>query len=527
MTFSLLDVFLTHDDLLLGIDVGTYALKTSLWSVEGTLLGTMRREYAVQHPHPLWAEQQPCIWWDTLRESTTTLLTQTRCSSNRIQGIGISAYVPPLVALDERGEVLRPAILSFDQRSQSQASRLQQVAGDEIYTIAGNRIAPGAFSLTSMLWMKEVEPHLFDKVHTFVHANGYLVYRLTDVLSMDYSNASMTLLFDIKKRRWSDELCEITGIPLTKLPPTMGSWEVVGDLTSTAAHELALTPGIPVVAGGNDSACSMLGAGVVDLGMTFESIGTSIVLACVTEKPVCDTRVMTRCHVVPKRWFNLAGMSTPGACYRWFRDEFMMHGERTVRDTDNARAHAYIKMDHEAAMSPSGAHGLFFLPYMSGERSPIWNPNARGVLFGLTLSHQRRDILRAILEGGAFAVLDNVEVFHSRGLNLQELRITGGGAESPLWRQIMADVLGCPLYRVSIHETATFGAAILAGCGANVYQDPRKSAQQLVTPYAAEQPDPERHRRYLQYFDLYKQLYENLVSCYDRAQDLEKCVMMK
>lgn len=512
---------MTQNEALLGIDLGTYALKTSLWSIDGSLLGTEWREYTVQHPHPLWAEQHPHIWWHTLRESTMALLTRTQCSPDRIRGIGISAYVPPLVALDAQGEVLRPAILSFDQRSQNQAVHLQQAAGAEIYAIAGNRIAPGAFSLTSMLWMKELEPHLFDKVHTFVHANGYLIYRLTDVLSMDYSNASMTLLFDIQKRQWSPKLCELTGIPLAKLPMTLGSWEVVGDLTSAAAHDLTLTPGIPVVAGGNDSACSMLGAGVVDPGMTFESIGTSIVLAFVTARPVCDARVMTRCHVVPDRWFNLAGMSTPGACYRWFRDEFMRTGERIASDRDE---NVYRKMDDEAATSPPGAHGLLFLPYMSGERSPIWNPNARGVLFGLTLSHQRNDILRAVLEGGAYAVRDNLEVFHSRGLTLQELRITGGGAESPLWRQIMADVLGHPLHRVSIHETATFGAAILAGCGAQIYQDPRQSAQRLVTTYAAEQPDPARHHRYLRYFDLFKQLYTSLRACYDRAPDLEPAI---
>jgi xylulokinase len=509
---------LTQIDALLGIDLGTYALKTSLWGIDGTLLGTVRQEYAVQHPHPLWAEQHPHSWWQTLCDSTKTLLSTTQLTPDQIRGIGISAYVPPLVALDAQGRVLRPAILSFDQRSHKQAVYLQQTAGSDIYEIAGNRIAPGAFSLTSMLWMKEVEPRLFQKVHTFVHANGYLVFRLTGNLSMDYSNASMTLLFDLRKREWSAKLCDLTGIPLAKLPAAMGSWEVVGDLMPDAAHALNLPPGIPVVAGGNDSACSMLGAGVVDPGMTLESIGTSIILAYVTAEPVCDDRLMNRCHVVPDRWFNLAGMSTSGACYRWFRDEFISKEQSPASERDGD---AYAFMDKEAAQSPPGANGLFFLPYMSGERSPIWNPNARGVLFGLTLSHQRRDVLRAVLEGGAFAVRDNLAVFHSRGLNIQELRITGGGANSAVWRQIMADVLGYPLYRLSIQETATFGAAILAGFGANVYQDPRQSAQRLVSANSAEQPDPMRHQFYLRRFNLYQQLYTSLRDCYDLARDIE------
>ncbi len=507
---------MTHIDALLGIDLGTYALKASLWGIDGTLLGTVRREYAVQHPQPLWAEQHPCIWWQTLCDGTKDLVTTTGVARDQIRGLGISAYVPPLVALDAQGQVLRPAILSFDQRSHKQAVRLQQTVGTSIYEIAGNRIAPGAFSLTSMLWMKEVEPQLFKKVHTFVHANGYLVYRLTDILSMDYSNASMTLLFDLHKRKWSSQLCALTDIPLASLPTTMGAWEVVGDLTSQAAHDLTLSPGIPVVAGGNDSACSMLGAGVVDSGMTLESIGTSIILAYVTTEPVCDDRIMTRCHVVPDRWFTLAGMSTPGACYRWFRDEFIQEPRHTLERAGDA----YVSMDEEAAQSPVGANGLLFLPYMSGERSPIWNPNARGVLFGLTLRHQRKDLLRAVLEGGAFVVRDNLNVFHSLGLDIQELRITGGGARSALWRQIMADVLGHPLYRLSVQETATFGAAILAGSGAQIYRDPGQSAQRLVKAYPAEQPDSAPHQYYLRRFKLFKQLYESLVECYDLAQDL-------
>jgi xylulokinase len=250
--------------------------------------------------------------------------------------------------------------------------------------------------------------------------------------------------------------------------------------------------------------------------MTLESIGTSIILAYVTAQPICDDRVMTRCHVVPDRWFNLAGMSTPGACYRWLRDEFMPKEQSpdSERDSD-----AYALMDKEAAQSPPGANGLLFLPYMSGERSPIWNPNARGVLFGLTLSHQRRDVLRAVLEGGAFAVRDNLEVFLSRGLDIQELRITGGGAGSLVWRQIMADVLGYHLYRLSIQETATFGAAILAGSGANIYQDPGQSARRLVTTHSAEQPDPLRHQGYLRRFNLFKQLYASLREYYDLVQN--------
>ncbi len=504
-------------DLLLGIDVGTYNLKTALWRGDGTLVTTCRREYGVQHPHPLWAEQDPATWWDALRATVRDVVGTTAVDPSRIRGIGISAFVPPLVPLDAQGDVLRPAILSFDQRSVEQAARLSREVGREVFAIAGNRLAPGAFSATSMVWIKEQEPQVFAATRTFVHATGYLVYRLTGRLTMDFSNASMTLLFDPAKRRWSEDLCDLIGVPRAKLPAAVGAWDVVGAVTADAGEALGLPGGIPVVAGGNDSTCSMLGAGVVEPGMVLESIGTSIVLAYVTDRPVCDARLMQRCHVVPDRWVTVAGMSTPGAAYRWFRDE-LGAAERAAaqRQTD-----PYLLMDAAAARSPPGARGLLFLPYLSGERSPIWNPKARGVLFGLTLRHTRGDVLRSILEGGAYAVRDNLDVFAERGLPVQAIRITGGGARSSLWRQIMADVLGVPLQTLATVETATLGAAILAGCGAGVYRSPQAAAQRLVRVEAGEAPRPHLHARYEASFALFKQVYDRLLDCYELAHQLE------
>jgi xylulokinase len=505
-------------DLLLGIDVGTYGLKAALWRADGTLVTLCRREYGVHHPHPLWAEQDPTTWWHALKATVTEAVGTAGVEPSCILGIGVSAFIPPLVPVDKRGAVLRPAILSFDQRSVLQAARLSREVGREVFTVAGNRIAPGAFSATSMIWIKEQEPQVFEAAHKFVHANGYLVYRLTGHFSMDFSNASMTLLFDPAERRWSEALCDLIGVPLEKLPAAVGAWDVVGELTSDAADDLGLPRGIPVVAGGNDSACSMLGAGVVEPGMVLESIGTSIVFAYVTDRPVFDARLMNRCHVVPDRWFNLAGMSTPGAAYRWFRDELGAGGTAVAAQL---KTDPYALLDADAAGAPPGARGLMFLPYLSGERSPIWNPNARGVIFGLTLNHTRGDVLRSILEGGAYAVRDNMDVFTTRGLAIQGIRITGGGARSQLWRQIMADVLGVPLTRPATVETATLGAAILAGCGAGVYESPRSAAHRLVRVEDAETPRAKEHALYGQYFELFKMIYDRLLDCYELARHLE------
>ncbi len=505
-------------DLLLGIDVGTYNLKTALWREDGTLVTTCRREYGVRHPHPLWAEQDPATWWNALTATVQEAVRTTAVDPSRICGIGISAFVPPLVPLDAQGRVLRPAVLSFDQRSVPQAARLRHAVGHEVFAIAGNRIAPGAFSATSMVWLKEREPQVFEATHTFVHVNGYLVYRLTGRLTMDYSNASMTLLFNPAKHQWSGDLCDVIGVPRAKLPAAVGAWEVVGTVTADAGEALGLPQGIPVVAGGNDSTCSMLGAGVIEPGMVLESIGTSIVLAYVTDRPVYDARLMNRCHVVPDRWVNVAGMSTPGAAYRWFRDEL---GSAETAVAAQQQTNPYHLMDAAAARSPPGARGLLFLPYLSGERSPIWNPKARGVVFGLTLNHTRGDVLRSILEGGAYAVRDNLDVFTARGFAVQAIRITGGGARSPLWRQIMADVLGVPLFIPSTVETATLGAAILAGCGAGVYRSPQAAAHRLVKVVAGETPRPHLHARYETYFTLFKTIYDRLMDCYELAHQLE------
>jgi len=248
---------LTHTKYLLGVDVGTYGTKTCLFSADGTLVSAARSEYGVSHPQPLWAEQDPEVWWRACIQTTREVMYKAGIDASAVSGIGLSAYVPPLVALDRRGDVLRPDIMSFDQRSLPQAQRLRESAGKEIFKIAGNRVAPGAFSSTSMVWLKEEEPEMFSKVHKFVHANGYIAHRLTGKFSMDYSNASMTLLFDVAKKTWSERLCDMVGVPIEKLPDPVGSWEVVGELTKEAAADLGLGGGecISIVAGGIDLSC--------------------------------------------------------------------------------------------------------------------------------------------------------------------------------------------------------------------------------------------------------------------------------
>jgi len=497
----------------LGIDVGTTKVKAVVFDLEGRVLASRDREYRVLTPKPAWAEQEPSLWWKTLRETVSKLFMKGGLNPQDVRGLGISVLTPALVPVDKRGRALRNAILMIDQRAVAEAEFIRRKVGEErIFEVTGNRIAPGTYTAPSILWIKRNEPEIYKETYKFLHVNGYLVHRMTGEFTTDYTQSSATLLLDIKRRRWSEMVCDSLGIELDKLPEIYPSWEFTGELTRESAHELGLHEGIPVVAGANDTACACIGTGVVDDGMTLESIGTTITLSYITSKPEFDLRVLNRLHAVPDRYILMAAMSTPGAAYRWLRDQFYR----------GKTGEFYRIMDAEAESSPPGAHGLIFMPYLSGERTPIWNPKVRGVLFGLTLTHTRADIARAFLEGGAYCVRDSLQVFKSRNLEISEVRLTGGGAKSPIWRQIMADVLGLPLKIPRVSEASCLGAAILGGTGAHIFSDPTKAAKNLVEVVEGEKPRPDTHKKYRRYYRLFKNLYHNLVELFDELSDLEE-----
>jgi len=502
----------------LGVDVGTLGTKTVVFDAEGHLLGSSSREYGIEIPRPAWAEQDPETWWRAVVETVRVALQKAGVSPGDVRGIGLSVLTPALVPVDRMGRALRRAILMIDQRAVREAGWIEkQIGADRLFEVTGNRAASGAYSAPGMLWIRREEPRVFEETFRFLHADGYIVHRMTGEFSMDYTQASASLLFETGGRKmWSGELCAELGIPPEKLPEVHPSWEVVGELVPEAAGELGLPPGVPVVAGANDTACACVGTGVVEADMTLLSVGTTVTLSHVTDESAFDVRLVNRAHAVPDRWIIMGAMSTPGAAYRWLRDHLYSPGQEGAADAGAT----YSLMDSEAEESPPGANGLIFLPYLSGERTPIWNPHARGLLFGLTLSHTRADILRAFLEGGAYCVRDNLEVLRSRGLKVEEVRIGGGGAKSRLWRQIMADVLGVPLSLPRVTEAAALGAAILAGTGAKVYGDPASAARRLVEVRRAERPR-ELHRRYEGYYWLFKKLYDRVRECYEDLRRLE------
>jgi xylulokinase len=486
---------------LLGVDVGAQSVRVSIFDGHGNVLGSSQIPHAVDRPRRGWAEADPEKWWQALLQGLRTASSLSRGDTGEIQGIGVSNMCPSLVAMDRGGEALRPAILYQDQRSVPQVEAfLSRISLDRVFELSGNRVAPGTYSASSMRWIKDHEPDTFSRTVCFGHANSFLGMRLTNNFGFDWTNASFTGLFETgDSRDWSDTLCEAWGVPRQKLPETLPSWAPVGRVSKRAAQATGLKEGTPVAMGAADTACSALGAGVIEPEQGFDTAGSSDVLAFCVDRPVFDIRFMNRCHSVPDRWLAMGALLSPGAAMSWFRDQILS-------------AERYDLLDKAAEQSGPGANRLIFLPYMQGERSPIWDPMARGVLFGLSLESSRGDLVRAVMEGTAYGLRQNLEIaINELGYSVWEIRLGGGGAKSDLWCQIKADVLNRPLVRLDEEETAVLGAAILGGIAGGVYRDHQEGAKQAsARPTRTFLPNPEMSTTYERIYGIYCDLYPRL-----------------
>lgn len=488
---------------LAGVDVGTTGLKAALFDLQGRVVAEASKPYPVAQPRMNWAEQDAEQWWNAFKEASRQLTA--RVPASAIASIAVDSQCPSLVPVTEDGRPLRNAMLWFDRRSVPEADWIKTAIGEEkVAAIAYNRVAAGAFSATSMLWMRKHEPRLFEATRWFLHANGFIGLRLTGRATMDWANASFTLLFHVARREWSPELCDLMSIPFEKLPEAVAPWAPIGEVTAQAAEETGLRRGMPVVAGAADSAAAALGVGAVNLGDAMDSSGASTVLGVCADRPVCSLRFQVRAHALPDRWLFMGASSATGASLRWFRDSFYRH---ETHSAEELQLSAYQIMDLEAEGSPPGARGLVFLPYLAGERAPIWDPEARGLLYGLTLSHTRADVIRAILEGGAYALRHNMEFMEALGLSIRALRLTGGHAKSRLWRQIKADVTGRRVIVTAVKEAAALGSAMLAAVGIGLFKSPEEAVEHMVHVEQETKPNPELQRTYTPLFGLYKRLY--------------------
>ncbi|MEM3693893.1 MAG: FGGY-family carbohydrate kinase [Candidatus Bathyarchaeia archaeon] len=492
---------------ILGVDVGTTALKSALFTLDGSLVAEASMEYGILHPMPSWVEQDPKVWWIALKEALRLILK--KIDAKDVSALGICCLCPSVIPVDAHGRPLRNAIIWMDRRSEEQAEGLRREPGEgEFASIACNRVAPGAFSATSILWLKEKERASYEKTWKFLHANGFLGLRLTGRASMDWTNASFTLLFDVRKRAWSERLCEATKIELAKLPEALAPWECLGEVTAQASEETGLPKGIPVAAGAADSASAALGVGCVEAGDAMDSTGASTVLGVCVSKPSFHPKVPIRCHSIPDMWLYIAPCNATGASLRWFRDNF---AEAERLEAQRLSISPYSLLDLEASKAEPGSKGLVFLPYLAGERAPIWSPKVKGLLYGLSLEHGRADIIRAILEGCAYALRHNIETLEASGISIASLIATGGGARSALWRQIKADITGKPILLTGVKEAAAFGSAILASTVAGFYGDPRKASKDMVKILDKSMPNPALREMYSRLFELYRRISETLV----------------
>ena len=499
---------MSGSSLVVGIDVSTTATKAVLIDTAGVVRGIGVAEYGYDIPAPLWSEQDPRLWWDGAVSAIGDVLARTGIAGESVVAVGLTGQMHGLVILDEAGAVLRPAILWNDQRTGAECDRIRTAVGPErLIELTGNDALPG-FTAPKLVWVRDHEPATWARVRHVLLPKDYLRLRLTDELAMDKADSAGTLLFDLAARDWSAEVLSALRIDAAWMPPTFEGPEVTGVVSAAAAAATGLRAGTPVVAGGGDQSANAVGVGAVSAGTVALSLGTSGVIFATTERPIHEAhgRVHAFCHAVPGRWHLMSVMLSAAGSLRWYRDAL-------------APEMAFGDLVEEAASAPAGSDGLRFLPYLTGERSPHVDPLARGAFVGLIASHERRHLTRSVLEGVAFGLRDGLASMLDAGMPMPtQIRASGGGTVSPLWRQILADVLGTEIATVNTSEGAAYGAAILAAVGAGWFPSVEAAATALIsaTPVAAPGPDA---ARYAEAYSTYRDLYPALAPIFPRLTD--------
>ena len=491
---------MSRKTLFLGLDVSTTSAKALLIDDSGAVIGTASTELSLSTPKPLWSEQDPHAWWDGMVASIRQALAGAGVSGTQVRGVGLTGQMHGLVLLDRAGNVLRPAILWNDQRTGAQCDEIRARLGlARLIQITGNNALTG-FTAPKILWVREQEPDVYARVAHVLLPKDYVRYRLTGDLATDKADGAGMLLMDLRSRTWSPQVLQALDIPAEWLPKAYEGPEITGRISAGAAQATGLEPGTPVVGGGGDQSAQAVGVGAVEPGIVALTLGTSGVVFATTGEPFVEPegRLHAFCHAVPGRWHLMGVMLSAAGSLRWYRDTLAPGVEFDALLTP-------------AGDVPSGSEGLLFLPYLTGERTPHPDPLARGAFVGLTLRHTQAHMTRAVLEGVAFGLRDSFELIKSAGLTeIRQVRVSGGGARSPLWRQILADVLAAELVTVNTTEGAAYGAALLAGVGAGAWPDVDGACQATVTLTGVTKPQPDAVATYQQAYTYFRQLYPAL-----------------
>lgn len=484
----------------LGIDTSTTSSKALLINEQGEVVATAASPHTLQTPHPLWSEQSPAEWWQAVAHSIRQVLQMAAIGGSEVGAVGLTGQMHGLVILDEEGKILRPAILWNDQRTQAQCDEIHRRMGRERFIQITGNVALTGFTAPKLLWVAQNEPETYRKICHVLLPKDYIRYCLTNVYVMDKADGAGTVLFDLKARDWSPEVLTALEIEAAWMPRTYEGPQITGTVTAEAAALTGLKAGTPVVAGGGDQAAQAVGVGAVEPGIVGLTVGTSGVVFATTPAPLIEPqgRLHAFCHAVPGMWHFMGVMLSAAGSLQWYRDTL-------------APGVSFDELLKPAETISAGSEGLFFLPYLSGERTPYPDPLARGAFAGLTLRHTQAHMTRAVLEGVAFGLKDCFELIRNAGLGkITQVRASGGGTKGALWRQILADVLESELVTVNTAEGAAFGAALLAGVGLGVWKDVPTACKKSVRITGTTLPQPQNYAVYRRAYTVYHDLYPAL-----------------
>ena len=490
----------------LGIDTSTTSSKALLIDERGEVIAVASSPHTLQTPKPLWSEQDPRQWWDAASASIRSVLEKAGIGGEQVAAVGLTGQMHGLVLLDDAGNVLRPAILWNDQRTQSQCDEIHRRIGKEKFIQITGNVALTGFTAPKILWVKENEPDIYAKAKHVLLPKDYIRYKLTGEYAMDKADGSGTVLFDLKSRKWSREVLEALGIDASWMPPTFEGPEFTGRVTAEAASITGLKVGTPIAAGGGDQAAQAVGVGAVNPGVVALTVGTSGVVFATTPSALIEPegRLHAFCHAVPGMWHFMGVMLSAAGSLQWYRDTL----------APNVSFDDLLK---EAESVPAGSEGLHFLPYLSGERTPHPDPLARGAFIGLTLRHSRAHMTRAVLEGVSFGLKDIFTLIQNAGLGkITQVRASGGGTKGVLWRQILASVLESELVTVNTTEGAAYGAALLAGVGTGAWSDVASACKACVKITGSTMPVAAQVETYRKAYPIYRELYPALKSSFKK-----------
>lgn len=488
------------------LDLGTTGCRTYIFDLAGSIISSDYQEWESFYPQPSYVEQDANLWWESIKKTTEGAIKKSGIDISEIVSLSVTNQRETIVPIDRDGNTLHNALVWQDRRTTDQVDFIKSKIGiDKIYRTTGLTIDP-YFSATKILWFKDEKPEIYQKTHKFLLVSDYIIYKLTGKFYTDHSNASRTMLFDINRFKYSEDIASELEIDLDKMPEAIESGVEIGEINT---EEILFDKKTLVVSGAGDQQSAALGVGVVSPGKVKLTTGTGSFMLAYLEKPNFDPnkRVLCSCHAIPGVWVQEASIFTTGAFLRWFRDEL---GNEESRIAEEQNQDPYVILTEEAEKSPIGANMLLAIPHLVGAGAPHWNPYARGLIYGLSLGHKRRDIVRSILEGVAFEVKKNLEVFSELGIIPQELKLTGGGSRSDFWNQIYSDVLGITCVRNVIEEATSLGAAILAATGAGLFSDVVSAAENICKVDKKWIPDINRQNIYSKIYSLSNELYSIL-----------------